>query len=43
VNGILLTSPEKIYTIFQNLRDERKIEIDILRRGRKKTLVYEVR
>ncbi len=43
VNGILLTSPEKIYTIFQNLQDERKINIDILRRGKKKTITYEVR
>ncbi|RMG58584.1 MAG: hypothetical protein D6713_07420 [Deltaproteobacteria bacterium] len=43
VNGIPLTSPEKIYTIFQNLKDEKKIEVDILRRGEKKTLVYEIR
>ncbi len=43
VNGIPLTSPEKIYTIFQNLKDERKIEVDILRRGKRITLEYEIR
>lgn len=43
INGVPLTSPEKIYTIFQNLKDEKKIEVDILRRGQKKTMAYEIR
>ena len=43
VNGVPLTSPEKIYTIFQNLKDEKQIEVDILRRGKKSSLKYEIR
>lgn len=43
INGVPLTSPEKIYTIFQNLKDEKRIEVDILRRGQKKTVGYEIR
>lgn len=43
INGVPLTSPEKIYTIFQNLKDEQRIQVDILRRGQKKTVGYEIR
>jgi type II secretion system protein C len=43
INGVPLTSPEKIYTIFQNLKDEQRIQVDILRRGQKKTIGYEIR
>ncbi len=43
INGVPLTSPEKIYTIFQNLKDEQSIQVDILRRGQKKTMGYEIR
>ncbi len=43
VNGLDLSSPEKMYTIFQNLKDEKKVEVNILRQGQKNTLTYEIR
>jgi type II secretion system protein C len=43
INDVDLTSPEKMYTIFQNLKDEKHVTIDILRRGQKNTLTYEIR
>jgi type II secretion system protein C len=43
INDVELTSPEKMYTIFQNLKDEKRVTIDILRRGQKNTLTYEIR
>ncbi len=43
VNGVELSSPEKMYTIFQNLKDEKTVAVNILRQGRKNTLTYEVR
>ncbi len=43
VNDVELTSPEKMYTIFQNLKDEKVVTVDILRQGKKNTLTYEIR
>ncbi len=43
VNDVELTSPEKMYTIFQNLKDEKRVTVDILPQGRKNTLTYEIR
>jgi type II secretion system protein C len=43
VNDVELTSPEKMYTIFQNLKDEKHVTVDILRQGQKSTLTYEIR
>jgi type II secretion system protein C len=43
VNDVELTSPEKMYTIFQNLKDEKRVTVDIVRQGRKNTLTYEIR
>ena len=43
INDVDLTSPEKMYTIFQNLKDEKRVTVDILRRGQKNTLTYEIR
>jgi len=43
VNGLDIASPEKLYTIFQNLKDEKKVSVDILRQGQKTTLTYEIR
>jgi type II secretion system protein C len=43
VNGLDLSSPEKIATIFQNLKDEKKVSVNILRQGQKNTLTYEIR
>ncbi len=43
VNTVELTSPEKMYTIFQNLKDEKRVTVDVLRQGQKTTLTYEIR
>ena len=43
VNSVALSSPEKLYTIFQNLRDEKMVSVDIIRQGTKNTLKYEIR
>ncbi len=43
VNGLNLSSPEKLYTIFQNLKDEKQVTVNILRQGQKSTLKYEIR
>jgi len=43
VNGLDVSSPEKLYTIFQNLKDEKKVSVNILRQGQKNTLTYEIR
>jgi len=43
VNNLDLSSPEKLYTIFQNLKDEKRVTVDILRHGQKSTLTYEIR
>jgi len=43
VNGLEVASPEKLYTIFQNLKDEKKVSVNILRQGQKSTLTYEIR
>jgi general secretion pathway protein C len=43
VNGLDLSSPEKIFAIFQNLKDEKKVSVNILRQGQKNTLTYEIR
>ncbi|MEK6696115.1 MAG: type II secretion system protein GspC [Candidatus Deferrimicrobiota bacterium] len=43
VNGLDLSTPEKIYAIFQNLKDEKKVSVNILRQGQKNTLTYEIR
>ena len=43
VNGLDVSSPEKLYTIFQSLKDEKKVSVNILRQGQKNTLMYEIR
>ena len=43
VNGLDVSTPEKLYTIFQNLKDEKKVMVNILRQGQKNTLTYEIR
>ena len=43
VNEVDLSSPEKIAAIFQNLKDEKKVAVNILRQGQKNTLTYEIR
>jgi general secretion pathway protein C len=43
VNGLDVSSPEKLYTIFQSLKDEKKVSVNVLRQGQKNTLTYEIR
>ena len=43
VNAVELNSPEKMYTIFQNLKDEKRVTVDVLRQGQRNTLTYEIR
>jgi len=43
VNGLDVSTPDKMYTIFQNLKDEKKVTVSILRQGQKSTLTYEIR
>ena len=43
VNGIELASPEKAYALFQQLKDEPKVSLDLLRRGQKSTLDISIR
>ena len=43
VNGVTLSSPEKMYTIFQNLKDEKTVSVDIIRQGKKSTLKYDIK
>jgi general secretion pathway protein C len=43
INGIDLTSPERMFTIFQNLKDEKRVAVNVLRQGKKTTLTYEIR
>lgn len=43
INGIELTTPERMFTVFQNLKDEKRVAINVLRQGQKTTLTYEIR
>ncbi len=43
VNNVELSSPEKMYTIFQNLKDEKRVTVNIVRQGLKNTITYEIR
>ncbi len=43
VNNVELTNPEKVYTIFQNLKDEKRVTVNILRQGQKNSITYEIR
>ena len=43
INGVDLTSPERMFTIFQNLKDEKRVAVNVLRQGKKTTLTYEIR
>ncbi|MGZ8463153.1 MAG: type II secretion system protein GspC [Candidatus Deferrimicrobiaceae bacterium] len=43
INDLELSSPEKLHTIFQNLKDEKRVTVDILRQGQKSSLTYEIR
>ena len=43
VNNVELSNPEKMYTIFQNLKDEKRVTVNILRQGQKNSITYEIR
>ena len=43
VNNVELSTPDKIYTIFQNLKDEKRVTVNILRQGQKSSIMYEIR
>ncbi len=43
VNNVELSTPDKVYTIFQNLKDEKRVLVNILRQGQKNTITYEIR
>ena len=43
VNNVELSTPDKMYTIFQNLKDERRVTVNILRQGQKSSIMYEIR
>lgn len=43
INGIELSTPERMFTVFQNLKDEKRVSINVLRQGQKTTLTYEIR
>jgi type II secretory pathway component PulC len=32
-----------VYTIFQNLKDEKRVTVNILRQGQKNSITYEIR
>jgi general secretion pathway protein C len=43
VNNVDLSTPDKVYTIFQNLKDEKRVTVNILRQGQKSSINYEIR
>jgi general secretion pathway protein C len=43
VNNVELSTPDKVYTIFQNLKDEKRVTVNILRQGQKSSIMYEIR
>ncbi|MBI5577334.1 MAG: PDZ domain-containing protein [Deltaproteobacteria bacterium] len=43
INNVELSTPDKMYTIFQNLKDEKRVTVNILRQGQKSTITYEIR
>jgi len=43
VNDREITSPDKAFAAFQDLKEEKSLSVDILRRGSKKTINYQIR
>jgi general secretion pathway protein C len=43
VNGLKISSPKQALEIFQQLKDESYFQVDLVRRGRKKTITYAIR
>ncbi|MFQ5901017.1 MAG: hypothetical protein ACE5IH_05615 [Thermodesulfobacteriota bacterium] len=42
INGVKLDSPEKAYQLFQQLKDESRLTLDILRRNQKITITIDI-
>ena len=43
VNDTDITSPDKAFSAFQELKNEKSLNVEILRRGSSKSLQYEIR
>jgi general secretion pathway protein C len=43
VNGNELTDPARAFELFEQLKDEKAVSVDLLRNGAKQTLSYEIR
>ncbi len=43
INGNELSDPGKAFELFEQLRDERQISVDLMRNGARQTLSYEIR
>jgi general secretion pathway protein C len=43
INNVEISTPDKMYTIFQNLKDEKRVTVNILRQGQKSSINYEIR
>ena len=43
VNGIEIKDPESFFKVFQHLKDENKITLDLVRNSQKETMDYEIR
>ncbi len=43
INGVEIRSPEKFMTVFQQLRGEASVSLDLVRNNRKQTFQYEIR
>ncbi len=43
INGVELRDPGMLLTLFQQLRNERTIRVDVVRNDQRQTLAYEIR
>lgn len=43
VNGVEIRDPGMVLTLFQQVKDERQVKLDLLRENRRTTLMYEIR
>jgi general secretion pathway protein C len=43
INGMDVKDPGKLWTLFQQLRDERTVKVDLVRSNQPTTLTYEIR
>lgn len=43
VNGVEIRDPGMVLSLFQQLKDERSVSLDLLRGGQKTTMLFEIR